>query len=207
MSQDNYLEYNPDCLYTEKLAFKLFVMASLLADNNLAYRGTLKDISKELGFAGTADTRRNKRIKDAINQLEEKGLIKVLKDGNIYTISQAKRADKKAIRIARDTVKLIRTTLMEERTGHDWSYTLKVLLYLIETDNTFVEGMNDRFYKEIAEALDINKKQVGFAIKQLEERFQAISTNKNYRVETNRKGDLLIKREATTIHLMPIVKE
>ena len=196
-NKEDYLEYNPACLYTEKLEFKIFIMVSLLADNNLAYRGTLNDISRDLGYAGTADTRRNKRIKEAIERLLEADLIKVLKDKNIYTISLSSYAEKNVIRIARGTVKTIRETLMSERTGHDWSYTLKVLLYLYETDNTFVEGMNDRYYKEIAEALRITTKQVGVAIKQLEESFQAIITKKHYHFEEGK----VIFRLPTTIQI------
>lgn len=41
MKERLYLEYAPESMYTEKLAFKLLIIISLLADNNLAYRGTL----------------------------------------------------------------------------------------------------------------------------------------------------------------------
>jgi hypothetical protein len=127
-------------------------MVSLLADNKLAYRGTLNDISKELGYAGTADTRRNRRIKEAIDKLLEADLIKVIKDKNIYTISLSSNVEKNVIKIARETVKTIRETLMSEKNGHDWSYTLKVLLYLYETDNKFIDGMNDRYYKNVQDS-------------------------------------------------------
>lgn len=197
MKQEDYLEYNPACLYTEKLEFKIFIMVSLLADNNLAYRGTLNDISRDLGYAGTADTRRNRRIKEAIAQLESAELIKTIKDGNIYTLTLSRYAEKNVIKIARGTVKTIRETLMSERSGHDWSYTLKVLLYLYETDNSFVEGMNDRYYKQIAGDLRITTKQVGVAIKQLEERFQAIITKKHYYFEDGK----VLFRLPTTIQI------
>lgn len=201
MKEALYLEYNPACLYTEKLEFKIFIMVSVLADNNLAYRGTLNDISKGLGYAGTADTRRNRRIKEAIAQLESADLVKTIKDGNIYTISLSKYAEKNVIRIAKGTVKTIRETLMAEKNGHDWSYTLKVLLYLYEKDNDFIEGLNDRYYKEIASELNIKPKQVGHAIKQLEERFQYIITKRNYHIEEVGENKIFL-RLPTTINLI-----
>lgn len=200
MNQEKYLEYSPDSLRTEKLAFKILIMVSLLADNKLAYRGTLNDISRELGYAGTADTRRNKRIKEAIAQLEEANLVKVIRDGNIYTVSLSRGANERVIRIAKEIVRRIREALMNERTGQDWSYTLKVLLYLYETDNDFIEGANDRYYKEIALALGITTKQVGTAIKQLEERFQEIKTKRHYQVEEIGEQKLF-KRLPTTISI------
>lgn len=200
MNQEEYLEYSPDSLRTEKLAFKILIMVSLLADNKLAYRGTLNDISRELGYAGTADTRRNKRIKEAIAQLEEANLVKVIRDGNIYTVSLSRGANERVIKIAKEIVRRIREALMNERTGQDWSYTLKVLLYLYETDSDFIEGANDRYYKEIALALGITTKQVGIAIKQLEERFQEIKTKRHYQVEEIGEQKLF-KRLPTTINI------
>lgn len=208
--EETLLEYNPACLYEDKLEFKILIMVSLLSENNCAYRGNLNDISKELGYAGTADTRRNRRIKEAIERLEQIDLIKVIRDKNTYTISLSVYAEENKIKIAKNVVKNIRDTLMGEKNGHDWSFTLKVLLYLYWTDNPIIgaysplgEWEDDTYYvyyMNIAEELKINKEQVGFALKQLEEKFQAITTKKNWKVEKS-KGEGLItyKRLPTTI--------
>lgn len=197
MNDSYYLEYDPACITTEKLAFKILIMVSILADNNLAYRGTLNDISKELGYSGKADTRRNARIKTAILNLEAAGLIKSIKDDNIYTITLSKSAQKKVIRIARSTVRIIRETLMSEKNGFDWSYTLKVLLDIYNRFDINDRTQTELYYGQIANDLNITTKQVGNAIKQLE-RFNAVITEKSYSVrEIN--GKTIIRREATNI--------
>lgn len=197
MNDSYYLEYDPACITTEKLAFKILIMVSILADNNLAYRGTLNDISKELGYSGKADTRRNARIKTAILNLEAAGLIKSIKDDNIYTITLSKSAQRKVIRIARSTVRIIRETLMGEKNGFDWSYTLKVLLDIYNRFDINDRTQTELYYGQIANDLNITTKQVGNAIKQLE-RFNAVITEKSYSVrEIN--GKTIIRREATNI--------
>lgn len=197
MNDSYYLEYDPACITTEKLAFKILIMVSILADNNLAYRGTLNDISKELGYSGKADTRRNARIKTAILNLEAAGLIKSIKDDNIYTITLSKSAQRKVIRIARSTVRIIRETLMGEKNGFDWSYTLKVLLDIYNRFDINDRTQTELYYGQIANDLNITTKQVGNAIKQLE-RFNAVIIEKSYSVrEIN--GKTIIRREATNI--------
>lgn len=76
-------------------------MIVLLADNHLAYRGTLTDMCKFLDVA-SRDSRTNAKIKTAIENLEKSGKIKTIKDGNTWTLTLAKKAerDKQIIRIS-----------------------------------------------------------------------------------------------------------
>jgi len=165
MIEGYYLEYSPICMTTEKLAFKLLIIISLLADSNLAYRGTLQDISIALGYSAKPDTARYRRLRAAIEQLEKLDLIKTIKDDNIYTLTLSKSAQKKTIKIARNIVNTISNTLMNEKNGHDWSYTLKVLFDIYYRFDIYNRDTNNRYYKEIAADLNINPKQVSTAMK------------------------------------------
>lgn len=80
-SNKEYIAYNAETLKIDKLEFKILTMVGLLADNNLSYTGTLKDINESLGYY-QPDTRRNRNIKTAISNLEEQGLIKCVVNGN-----------------------------------------------------------------------------------------------------------------------------
>ena len=193
-----YLEYAPESMYTEKLAFKILIIVSLLADSNLAYRGTLQDLSKALGYSEKADTARYRRMRAAIEQLEKLDLIKTIKDGNIYTLSLSNVGKKKTIRIARDIVKSMCGKLIHEKTGNDWSNTLKVLFNIYyHYDNTDIDN-NRCYYKEIANELGISSKAVGKSIKRLKE-FEAILTKEHWIITDYGENVVDIRREATTI--------
>ena len=84
-------------------------MIVLLADNHLAYRGTLTDMCEFLGVA-SRDSRTNAKIKTAIENLEKRGKIKTIKDGNTWTLTLARKAerDKQIIRIKQDWITALR---------------------------------------------------------------------------------------------------
>ena len=65
---DEELEFEKDWLSVEKLEFKLLTLITVLADNHLAYRGTLSDMCSFLGLT-TRNSRTNQNIKAAIQKL------------------------------------------------------------------------------------------------------------------------------------------
>ena len=67
---DEELEFEKDWLSVEKLEFKLLTLITVLADNHLAYRGTLSDMCSFLGLA-TRNSRTNQNIKTAIQNLAD----------------------------------------------------------------------------------------------------------------------------------------
>ena len=67
---DEELEFEKDWLNVEKLEFKLLTLITVLADNHLAYRGTLSDMCSFLGLA-TQNYRTNQKIKAAIQNLAD----------------------------------------------------------------------------------------------------------------------------------------
>ena len=69
----------------EDYELKILILTGILADNNLAYRGTLKCMCEWLGINSSANNNRN--IKSAINSLVEKGYLFCNIDGRTYTLS------------------------------------------------------------------------------------------------------------------------
>ena len=67
---DEELEFEKDWLSVEKFEFKLLTLITVLADNHLAYRGTLSDMCSFLGLA-TRNSRTNQAIKAAILNLAD----------------------------------------------------------------------------------------------------------------------------------------
>ena len=65
---DEELEFEKDWLSVEKLEFKLLTLITVLADNHLAYRGTLSDMCSFLGLA-KQNYRTNQKFKAAIQNL------------------------------------------------------------------------------------------------------------------------------------------
>ena len=96
------------------------------------------------------------KIKDAINALEEKGLIKTIRDGNTWTLTLAKKAERNrsVIRIRRDWVIAVKTC---KGNGLDWSAALKVWLFVLGNTQELITS------SQIAEALYLSKSTVSKA--------------------------------------------
>ena len=152
-----------DWLTVQNYQFKILVMIAVLAENNLAYRGKLKDMCGFLGVASSAYN--NKQVKEAIAALASKGDILVLQEGQTWTLTLSVKAERKqkVIKIRNAWVKLIQQ--YEAPTKDDyiaWENILKVLVYLI------ADKKEVKTYKEIADELDISSKTVERAIKALD---------------------------------------
>ena len=75
----NEAEFEFEWLLRQKYEFKILTLIAVLADNNLAYRGTLKDMCEFFGVK-PGDSRTNNQIKAAITKLEADGLLKQIVD-------------------------------------------------------------------------------------------------------------------------------
>ena len=140
------------------MQFKILTMIVLLADNHLAYRGTLTDMCKFLDVA-SRDSRTNAKIKTAIENLEKSGKIKTIKDGNTWTLTLAKKAerDKQIIRIRKDWITALREC---DKCGVDWSASLKVWLYFIEHGNEITTNEKMREELALSESTIVKAKKV-----------------------------------------------
>ena len=100
-------EFEYEWLTRADYQFKLLALLAVLADSNLAYRGTLADMCGFLGVA-SSNTRTNAKIKDAIDALEKDGLLKKIVDGRTFTLTLSKKAEKqrRVIRIQKECTRV-----------------------------------------------------------------------------------------------------
>ena len=149
------LEFEKDWLSVEKMEFKILTLITVLADNHLAYRGTLADMCAFFGV-GARDSRNNARIKAAIENLRIKGLIKTIQDGRTWTLTLSRDAERKSkvIRIKKDWVGALHASKGRDV---DWAVVLKVWLYLIDNHREVLKS------SEIAQCLGVSVSTVSRA--------------------------------------------
>lgn len=125
-------EFEFEWLLRQKYEFKILTLIAVLADNNLAYRGTLKDMCEFFGVK-SGDSRTNNQIKAAIMKLEADGLLKQIVDGRTFTLTLSKKGEqrKRVIRIQKEWVEIAKNYKSEENSVA-WINLLKVWLYLID---------------------------------------------------------------------------
>ena len=165
-------EFEYDWLIRQKYEFKILTLIAVLADNNLAYRGTLKEMCEFFGVA-SGDSRNNRNIKDAIDKLEQDGLLKQIKDGRTYTLTLSKKGEKRkqVIRIQKEWVEIAkRHKSTDPARSTDWVNLLKVWLFLIDNKKETL------YIHEIATALGISTSTVKRAKSILEHELKAIDS-------------------------------
>ena len=114
MTDTNEIEFCEEWLSLKKSHFKIIAVATVLADNKRAFRGSLNDLCAEIGVNPSSVNKRN--IKEALASLEENGYIKMIVDGRTYTVSLAEsvKNSKNVKTIKKAWYDLIRTTKSEE---------------------------------------------------------------------------------------------
>ena len=154
-------EFEFEWLQRQKYEFKILTLIAVLADNNLAYRGTLKDMCEFFGVK-SGDSRNNANIKAAIYKLEADGLLKQILDGRTYTLTLSKRGEQRkgVIKIQKEWVEIARNYKSKDNSV-SWINLLKVWLYLIDNTCEVITS------SEIAAALDISPSSVKRAKKAL----------------------------------------
>ncbi len=170
-------EFEYEWLTREKYQFKLLALLAVLADNHLAYRGTLTDMCEFLGVT-SRNSRTNQKIMEAISVLEADGLLKKITDGRTYTLTLSKKAEKerRVIRIQKKWVVFAKnySQLPNKSVSIDWVPLLKVWLYLIDNNSTLTTT------KEIAAALGLSEGTVKNARIALEKDIEAIVSQKKF---------------------------
>ncbi len=149
---------------------KLLILTSILAENNLAYRGNLTNMCEWLGVKQNANN--NSNIKRAIESLENKGLIFYKLDGRIYTITISERGmkDKKIVRIRKAWVSAFKkynkdgnNNRIDKNISIDWIKILRVFVYL------YSKKMNKPIkIEDIAMDLNVSKTTASNAIKAIQ---------------------------------------
>lgn len=164
----NEAEFEFEWLLRQKYEFKILTLIAVLADNNLAYRGTLKDMCEFFGVR-SGDSTNNRNIRAAIDKLETDGLLKQIKDGRTFTLTLSKKGEqrKRVIRIQKEWVEIAKNYKSEEN-SISWMNLLKVWLYLIDNKKEIIKS------SEIAEELGLSTDSVKRAKKALEKDMHAI---------------------------------
>lgn len=147
----------------ENYEFKILIMIACLAQEKLAFRGTLKDMCEFLGIK--EDSRNRNKIKEAIEKLEQLGDVLVIKEGNIWTLTLSIKAERKPkiIRIKNEYINAIKAYKAENKNDSvGWENILKVLVFLWTANNTDVYTQN-----KIAKATNVSEATVRKAIKAL----------------------------------------
>ena len=148
--QDDEAGFEKEWLKLEKYNFKLLTLVAVLAQNHLAYRGTVAEMCDYLGINN--QTKNRKAITTAIAQLEKKGMIKTILDGKVYTITLSVKAEKKkdVIVIQKKWIEMVQGLT----TGVTWDNVLRVWLYLIANEEEIITS------KKIAADLGISERKV-----------------------------------------------
>ena len=148
--QDDEAGFEKEWLKLEKYNFKLLTLVAVLAQNHLAYRGTVAEMCEYLGVDNQTKNRR--AITTAIEQLEKKGMIKTILDGKVYTITLSVKAEKKkdVIVIQKKWIEMVQGL----KGGVSWDNVLRVWLYLIANEEEIITS------KKIAADLGMTKRMV-----------------------------------------------
>ena len=149
--QDDEAGFEKEWLKLEKYNFKLLTLVAVLAQNHLAYRGTVAEMCEYLGVDNQTKNRR--AITTAIEQLEKKGMVKTILDNNkVYTITLSVKAEKKkdVIVIQKKWIEMVQGL----KGGVSWDNVLRVWLYLIANEEEIITS------KKIAADLGMKKSMV-----------------------------------------------
>lgn len=159
IEQESCFNFSDEWLQVEDYELKILILISILAENNLAYRGTLIDIRDWLGVK--AYNRTNQKIKQAISSLHEQGYLFYKLDGRTYTltISEKGMKQKQIVKIRKAWVSAFRT-YKAENISIDWIKILKVFVYLYSMKSSSLLTT-----ETIASDLNISSSTVSKAIK------------------------------------------
>lgn len=146
----------------EDLQLKILILTSVLAENNLAYRGSLSTMCTWLGISSCSIN--NGKIKQALEVLQDKKLINYYKDGRTYVIAitNAGMKNKDVLRVRRAWINAFKSYKSDISIG--WLQLVKVFVYIcsraIRQKEQLIITRN-----EVAEALEISPTTVGNALK------------------------------------------
>lgn len=166
---DDNLDFKEEWLDIVDYELKILMLTSILAENNLGYRGTLKTMCEWLGVVSCGKT--NAKIKDALNNLASNGYIFLEVEGRTYHVSIRNKGmkDKRIIKIRKMWIETIKKYNRDEENKKidtsisiDWIKILKVFVYLYGLPPKVVTN------SDIALALNMSTDSVSKSIKAIE---------------------------------------
>lgn len=190
---DDNIQLSTDWLNNvEEYELKILILTSVLAQNNLGYRGTLKTMCEWLGIKSC--TLNNRSIKQALDNLENDGYIFHTVEGRTHHISISNKGfkDKRTYRIRRLWINVLKhynrdseNNKIDKSFSIDWIKLLKVFLWIY-----YVKEGKIFTLSEMAKKLDMSKESASKAIKALMEcDFKGIKLYKSIEKEKYKNGD------------------
>ena len=153
------VDFQEDWLDIQDYQLKILMLTSILAENNLAYRGTLKTMCEWLGVS--CCYKNNQKIKQAIETLEKDGQVFCKIEGRTYHISISNKAfkNKRIIKIRKIWIQTFKNynkndnnEKIDKSISIDWIKILKVFVYIYGIDIGDLLTM-----KQISDSLHISE--------------------------------------------------
>lgn len=116
----------------EDYQLKILLLTSVLADNSLAFRGTLKTMCEWLGIQSC--TVNNRKIKEALQNLSDKGYIFYKVEGRTHHVSISNKGmkNKKVYKVRKIWIEAFKNynKIADKSKTVDWLKILRVFIYL-----------------------------------------------------------------------------
>lgn len=141
---------------------KILLLTSVLADNNLAFRGTLKTMCEWLGIKSS--TNNNKRIKQCLQNLSNNGYIFYKVEGRTHHISISNKGlkNKQIYKVRKKWIEVFKKYCKEDKDktfSIDWIKVLRVFIYIYYSKDQIVTA------QKIAQITNTSDQTVSNALK------------------------------------------
>lgn len=120
---------------------KILLLTSVLADNNLAFRGTLKTMCEWLGIKSC--TNNNKKIKQCLQNLSNNGYIFYKVEGRTHHVSISNKGlkNKQIYKVRKKWIEVFKKYCKEDKDKDfsiDWIKVLRVFIYIYYSHDEIV---------------------------------------------------------------------
>ena len=141
---------------------KILLLTSVLADNNLAFRGTLKTMCEWLGIDSC--TNNNKRIKQSLQNLSNNGYIFYKVEGRTHHVSISNKGlkNKQIYKVRKKWIEVFKKYCKEDKDKDfsiDWIKVLRVFIYIYYSHDEIVTA------QKIAQITNTSDQTVNKALK------------------------------------------
>ena len=141
---------------------KILLLTSVLADNNLAFRGTLKTMCEWLGIK--SNTNNNKRIKQCLQNLSNNGYIFYKVEGRTHHVSISNKGvkNKQIYKVRKKWIEVFKKYCKEDKDktfSIDWIKVLRVFIYIYYSKDQIVTA------QKIAQITNTSNQTVSNALK------------------------------------------
>ena len=120
---------------------KILLLTSVLADNNLAFRGTLKTMCEWLGIKSSGNN--NKKIKQCLQNLSNNGYIFHKVEGRTHHVSISNKGlkNKQIYKVRKKWIEVFKKYCKEDKDKDfsiDWIKVLRVFIYIYYSKDQIV---------------------------------------------------------------------